>query len=873
MEKLIERWLPTEYISQASHRERQGRFPPLFWIHVWWARRPLIGMRAVIAAALVNADGVDEKRREEFLHAIWLKAPGSRGKMYPGEPERPSYNYAPKTALLEKLARRKLSEVRLLDVFAGGGTIPFEALRLGVGEVVAVEYNPVAYIILKAVLEYPLKYGQRLVKDVEKWARWLLQQLRNELQPYFPRHPRGKPTGYIWVRVYRCPHHGVEIPALATNLSEEWGLRVEYDNSEFKIRVVKGETQKTYQAKGLTCPKGHVLSTEELAKLHAKEMTKWEEGEIGHQPAALAAVKLDTGEYVEPTKEMLEAYQKAAEVVKQHFYEWLGKYIPHQEIPEGDETKRLLKHGFTHFYKLFNARQLLVHATVVRLIKEAYRLISEEAGDPEYAKAVVTYLALAHGKHLDYNSVLTGWHDRESGVILHVFDRHDFHVGQDFGEGELITENAGMDWALFSNTGVVTALRKIVELLSGVSGRVRVVLGDASDSATYSDLGVFDLVVTDPPYYGNVNYAELSDYFYVWLRLSVGDLYPEAFSRELTPKEREIVVNKSRGCDERCFEGRMKAVFESLKYVLKEDGLLVIIYGHRSFEGLRAMFRAAFDAGFRVTALWSFASEMSRSLHLVGKAAVRSNLVVVFRPREGSELCIVKPSLFAEVGEEASRAFAEVYRLGLSLVDALMAANAAAFKVVSKCWPLRTVEGREFRLEELEEVVNKSVARAFSNNVLGGEVDGWSLAYLIARGVYGRPTYDDLRRIGIGAGISHDEFIKRYCGKPSESGGEKVYPVLSLLEIRAAGSGRLVDALAEALRAVKAGGANAGVKKLEELGFRLGPTVCRYVGELLNVAEGEERELLQVLSAKCGEVNKNGALNGGKRNVPLDSFF
>ncbi|MCC6021344.1 MAG: hypothetical protein LM577_08290, partial [Thermoproteaceae archaeon] len=632
----------------------------------------------------------------------------------------------------------------------------------------------------------------------------------------------------------------------------------------------RGEGERTYE-RGLRCPKGHIITPEELARIHAKAMEAWDKGEIGYQPAVLAAVKLENGKYVEPTPEMVQAYQRAVEDLRRNFYQWLGKYIPDQKIPEGDKTRELLRRGLDRFYKLFNARQLLVHATIVQLIREAYARILQETGDPEYAKAVVTYLALAHGKLLDYNSALTQWHTYK-GVIAHTFDRHDLQVGQDFGEGDMITEETGLDWALFSDTGVVNAVRRIVELLGKARERgqsVRVLLGDASDPSLYAGLGTFDLVVTDPPYYDNVQYGELSDYFYVWMRLSIGDLYPEAFSGELAPKEREIVVNRTRGCDRECFERRLRAVFENLRYVLKEDGLLVVVYGHRSFEGLRAMFRSAFDAGFTVTVLWSFASEMPRSLHLVGKAAVRSNMVVVFRPRRESG-CVVRPGLTEEVMREAASAFAEVYsRLGLSLVDALMAASSAAFKVVSRCWPLYTPEGQPYPLDRLEHLVERAAALAFSRNVLGGEVDGVSLAYLIARGVYGEPSYDDLRRLAAGLGFSHDEFIRAYCGRRREFKGEPVFPVLPLLDIRSAVRGRLVDALAAALRAAASGGPEQAVKRLEEFGFRLGPVVCKYVEQLRQVAENRERELLGVIAARCPAAG--GERTG--RDARLDAFF
>jgi len=892
--KLIEHWLPTDYTSNEAIRERAVQSPPLFWVHIWWARRPLIGMRTVIAASLVNANGVDEKRREKFLQAICLKADNINCKErtkepdYPGQPERPAHNYNPNIAIIEKLSDKPPRNIRLLDVFAGGGSIPFEALRLGIGEVVAVEYNPVAYIILKAVLEYPLKYGPDLAKDVEKWAQWLVDEAKRRLKEYFPRHPKGNPTNYIWVRVYKCPKHGIEIPAITfeyLSKKEKYGLKVEHYNNSFKIKVVKDKGDKTYESRaGLRCPKGHIITTKELAEIHKNAMSTWERGDVGHQPAVLVAVKLENGEYVEPTQEMLDAYEKARKVLKENFYEWLGKFIPEQEIPKGDETERLLSHRLDHFYKLFNARQLLVHATIIQLIREAYDRIIQEKSDPDYAKAVVTYLALAHEKLLDYNSVLTQWHTYRD-AIDHTFDRHDFHIGQDFGEGDMITKGTGLDWALFSNAGVVKALRKITELLDDARKRgqsVKVLLGDASDPALYSGLGLFDLVMTDPPYYANVNYAELSDYFYVWMKLSIGDLYPEAFTMDLAPKDREIVVNKTRGCDEKCFEDRMRSVFENIRYALNKDGLLVMVYGHRSFEGLKAMFRAALDAGFMVTSLWSFASEMPESLNIVGKAAARSNMVIAFRPRVESG-CFVKPGFVNEVLKEASKAFAEVYsNFNLSLVDALMAAHSAAFKVISRCWPLYMPDGSVYDLDKLENLVEKSVALAFAYNILGGDVDGSSLAYLITRGVYGMASYDDLRRLSIGLGFSHEEFIKNYCGESRESEGEKVYPILTLFEIRSLHEGRLVDALASILRMLKNmkdRSIDEVVRKLEDFGFKLNPVVCRYIDQLRQFAENDERELLGVIAVKCQTITNNTSNSvtnndaNSRKSAKLDDFF
>ena len=181
-EPLIKYYFPTEEASEESQRERGARFPPLYYLHLWWARRPLAGCRATIATAITKVDGPPGKKFiEEFKKAIHL---------WP-KPDRPTYNYSPS---LEWIAKHSdVRNARLLDLFAGGGSIPFEALRLGFKEVVAIEYNPIAYIILKATLEYPLKYKEKLVNDVDKWARWLLREAKSRLGNISLDIPKGTP--------------------------------------------------------------------------------------------------------------------------------------------------------------------------------------------------------------------------------------------------------------------------------------------------------------------------------------------------------------------------------------------------------------------------------------------------------------------------------------------------------------------------------------------------------------------------------------------------------------------------------------------------------------------------------------------------------
>ena len=865
-EPLIKYYFPTLEASQESQRERAVISPPSFYLHLWWARRPLTGCRCVIASSVIK---VDEKPStefvKEFLQAIKVLSP-----------PRPAYNYNVDLSWIKKYS--DIENARLLDVFAGGGSIPFEALRMGFKEVVAVEYNPIAYIVLKATLEYPLRYREKLVKDVRKWATWLLQEAKKRLAKYYPLHPEGRPASYIWIKTYRC-RCGLLVPALASPvLSKKQGyvMKLEYEGDKPKIRVVKTntadkETFSNYSKAKLTCPKGHVISSEAMHTQYAKAMALWEEKQLyGYHPAILAAVKLEGGKFVEPTEEMKNAIKSAEEDLRKQWQLFVTEdLVPLEQIPDADETHRLQRRGIDKFCKLFNARQLLMHITITELIREVYDKMIEEGYDDEYAKAVVTYLALAHGKLLDYNSTITTWHSYK-GVIRNTFNRHAYEFGQDFGEGDVLTEGTGLlDWALFSNTGVVKALEHIVKLLEGVKGSARVMLGNAADPSLYVELGEFDYVITDPPYYANVQYCELSDFFYVWFKRSIGRLYPEAFSTELTPKEDEIVVNRTRGRDEKWFEQRLREVLELVRSCLKPDGLAVFMYAHRSTRGLRSMLNAALEAGFKPIAVWGFASEQPRSIHIVGKAAVKTLLVIALEPRGEASKGVWDAALMAEVKKAIEESVDTVLSYGLSYADALLMGMGAAFGVVGRCWPLFTIEGKLVDIEDVLRYASDVVSHVVLDRMVSAGLDPWSGMYLLARAVYGEPEYDNLRFLGYGFGVDHEAFIKRYCGRSMSREGVKFYSIKSLTEIapmNLSTTTPLVDALAAAVtRYLDVG--QIGVREVfEKTGYRMDNIVRRFIEILL--AEGEPNSLEK--TALHGLLVMEGGDRGGISSTTID---
>jgi len=331
---LIKYYFPAEKTSDESVRERGALFPPLFYLHLWWARRPLIGCRVTIASAAVRVnERPDESFVKEFERAMGLLLPRN---------SRPAYNYKPDLDWIA--SRSNVREARLLDVFAGGGSIPFEALRLGFKEVVAVEYNPIAYVVLKATLEYPLKYGKRLVKDVERWGHWMLEEARKRLSKYYPPHPKGRPTSYVWVRVFRS-RGGTPVPALADPILSEknkYAIRLEYVNGNPKIKVFKytghsddvKETYSNFRGGLLECPDGTTLSSKEMQAQYKMYMEAWEKNNMyGHHPALLAAVKLEDGSFAEPTSEMVGATSRAEEDLREMWDELLEEdLIPTEKV-------------------------------------------------------------------------------------------------------------------------------------------------------------------------------------------------------------------------------------------------------------------------------------------------------------------------------------------------------------------------------------------------------------------------------------------------------------------------------------------------------------------------------------------------------------
>ena len=604
--RLIEIDFPLKEVSEESVREKNIRHGHISTLHVWWARRPLAASRATTYAALIPAP----KDREELRKKLKFIAELSR------------WENSLNKSIIEK-ARRDILEFfggrppRVLDCFAGGGSIPLEALRLGC-ETYALEYNPVAVLILKAVLEYPQKYRNlkvkvnrsgisqktltgeaaceevpRLVYDVKKWGEWVLEEAKKEIGRFYPPDPDGSiPIGYIWARTIQCqnPSCRAEIPLmrqfwLAKKKNKKVALKLIVDrkNKKVKFRIVRGKevdfdpSQGTVRRATVRCPVcGAGIDDKTVRKLFQKGKSSQRMiVVILHKPGRKGKIyRLATERDLEVFKQAEKYLHKKVEKLKE---KWDFEPIPDESLPPKETLGfRVQRYGILKWGDLFNSRQKLSLITFTDKIKEAYYKILDESYSEEYARAVVSYLGLILSKLEDWNSVLSVWRaDQERNE--HVFNRQALPMVWDYGERN------PFEGSLITPRNII----KIINDCSKASSDFATITQASATSLPYPD-DYFDAVITDPPYYDNIPYSDLSDFFYVWLKRAIGDLHPELFATPLTPKSKEIVADPSKFGGwkkaKQFFEEMLTQAFKEIYRVLKPNGIAVIVFAHKSTE-------------------------------------------------------------------------------------------------------------------------------------------------------------------------------------------------------------------------------------------------------------------------------------------------
>lgn len=368
-----------------------------------------------------------------------------------------------------------------------------------------------------------------------------------------------------------------------------------------------------------------------------------QEAQAGRMGAHLYAVAIQTPkgkDFRLPVEADLDAAHRAEEELRRRLPQWEARgLVPREPFPETATDTRPLQYGMPTWADLFSPRQLLALCTYLEAYQEFAQDVRGELPE-DRAKAVLTYLALAMDKCADYNNYLATW-EQSRGIVKHIFQRHDFSFKWSFGEFD--AARMLLPWAVDQ---VVDAYRGIARLVStpvrqllAVSNPrspVQLRLGNAASMREVPSESIHAVVV-DPPYYGNVMYGELSDFFYVWLKRSVGDLYPEAFGAVLTDKDAEAVANPARfkglagrrpdELAEQDYERKMLACFREFHRVLRNDGVLTVMFTHKRADAWNALGRALIEAGFEIRASWPVRTESEHSLHQAKKNAAQSTIL------------------------------------------------------------------------------------------------------------------------------------------------------------------------------------------------------------------------------------------------------
>jgi putative DNA methylase len=811
--RLIEDYLPIGEISAEASREKSVRKGHISTLHLWWARRPLVACRAAVYGALVPATQFGPMNGDK------RKGKASRDKArkfitalckYPGDPkiikEAEQHILVAHAARLTaedaenaKKARRKPRVItvedveaglaprpKVLDMFAGGGAIPLEALRLGC-DAYALDLNPVAHIIELCTLVYPQKYGKPdpnargmtgpvgadghptwggLAKEVEYWGKWVLEKVRAEIGDLYPPIPDPDsppqklaappqtrmagdgfpadqqpalqagpgwltPVAYLWTRTVKCknPECAATVPLVRqTWLCKKKGryiaLRMKTNHEDAKstrkrnpsasfaplrcsFAVVSSSADAEAKAvkefgfdpasfsKGgnATCPFCGTVADTTYTKTEgcAGRMGRRMMAVVCTRPASQGRTYLVASDRAGPDPEFTSA--RLTQICEES-----GLTVPDEPLPpRGTLGFRVQPYGFLKWGDLFTVRQLCSLLTFAGAVRAAEAEAARQGCCVERTRAVASYLSLYLDRGADHWSSFCTWNPAGE-KLQHTFSRQALPMLWDFAEANPFGGSVG-DWIAV----VENAEHGIWAGTSSGQSPAEVVRGSAN-ALPWADSSC-DAVITDPPYYDNVPYADLSDFFYVWLKRTAGHLYPDHFASQGTPKRQEMVAEAARhsgdtGQAKRAYETMMASALAEAGRVLKPGGHLTVVYAHKTTLGWSTLVSALRRARFTVVEAWPLDTEMRTRLRGMDSAALASSIFLVARKRDdtavGSYDTDVRPDLEQIVRERVDA----LWEMKITGADLVIAAVGAGLRAYTKFERVEYENGEEVPAEQ-----------------------------------------------------------------------------------------------------------------------------------------------------------------------------
>ncbi|MGA2489305.1 MAG: DUF1156 domain-containing protein [Anaerolineales bacterium] len=784
--RLIEDYIPIEAISAEARREKSIRKGHISTLHLWWARRPLVAARAAVYGALVPApkDKKERKAADEFVTKL-CKYPGSpdvikqaQKNILQAHAERLTAERG-KMVTLEDIEAGRAPRPRVLDMFAGGGSIPLEALRLGC-EAYALDLNPVAHLIELCTLVYPQQYGAPdpaakgcsadgtwagLAAEVEHWGKWVLEKVRIDIGDLYPPIPDPEvqrqatelkqlnmnlavseskaaqskgmlnPVAYLWTRTVTCknPDCGATVPLarqtwLVKKKNNFVALQPVLNGKEKRVhyRIVEAATQQDLgfdpeagsKAGNVACPFcGTVVDSG-----YVKEQGK--AGRINYQSIAVICTRQGMQRKVYLATDDVQLCLKSNEAIKdiiQKFEQetrddpsWAISTFS-EPIEANPRSMDVQNYGFKKWSDLYLPRQELALLVFIKAVREVYRQMLATGYQDISAKAISAFLGMALDRVAQQGASLARW-DGSTETLPGVFGRQALPMVWDFAETNPISDSLG-SWRSALNWITSVAQQNAN---SGIPGQVF----RGSATRMLFENNFFDAVITDPPYYDNVTYSNLSDYFYILLKRCVGHIFPEHFSSILTPKKEEAIAAFYRHHGDReeaknFYENMMAKSFTDAGRVLKANSPMVVVYAHKTTLGWVTLIDALRTAGFTVTEAWPLDTEMGTRVVAQDTAALASSIFLVARRRENNEAGSyergVRPELQSIVRERLER----LWMQGVTGADLVIACVGAGLRAFTKYARVEYANGQPVPADTFLAEVEGAVLEALLEKLFG----------------------------------------------------------------------------------------------------------------------------------------------------------
>lgn len=759
--KLIEVALPLEKINAESAREKSIRHGHPSTLHLWWARRPLAAARAVIWASLVDDpsshpeqfpteedQNTERQRLFKILEDLVVWENSNNEKVLDA-------------AKAEIMKSTNGNPPALLDPFAGGGAIPLEAQRLGL-EAHAHDLNPVAVMINKAMIEIPPKFSgmapvnsdaqvnsmhdawaraEGLAEDVRYYGEWMKQEAYKRIGHLYPKVKVPEEQGggeatviaWIWARTVKCPNPacGCEIPLVRSfTLSKKKGheayVEPQFFDSKCSYTVKLGEhkekgtvnrTAASCVACGTSVPLDYVRSEGSNHRMGRHLIAVVAEGKNGRAYYSPDDIQLCASQVGEPEN------------------------VPCEDLPEKALGFRIQAYGITKWKDLYTNRQLTALTTFSDLVVETQKKVEADAiavgmsddhvplckgghGARAYGEAVGVYLAFAVDRQADIGSTIASWINT-IGAIRNTFGRQAIPMTWDFAEANPFSSSTGC----FSN--MVDWIVKCIDNFPIAQFEAEVSQRDAQ-----SDCGLRNIMIsTDPPYYDNIDYADLSDYFYIWMRRSLKDSYPGLFSTVLVPKTEELIATPFRhgGSMEKAksfFESGMLSASKQMYLYAREDVPVTIYYAYKQSDsdadgtassGWETMLNSIVKAGFAITGTWPMRTERGNRMRGNGSNTLASSIVLVCRKRPEDAPQTTRRNLIATLRHELRPALKKLQASNIAPVDLAQSAIGPGMGVFSRYRRVLEADGTPMSVRSALQIINEELDLYFNEQV--GDLD------------------------------------------------------------------------------------------------------------------------------------------------------